>query len=168
MAPKVIPSIHAKATTPSFARKTELARYIPPEDCNGKNHATSTAFQLSDVDLTHNQPHLSVNAIELEGTSVIAAQYRSQFQKGNGKVAVCTHKVQRYLDGAKKQELALTANATLIWSFVSASGVESAFRHRPTQLSKSHSGVEFIRTLPDYRQKSLARYLSRYPRFHLL
>lgn len=150
---------------PSFRRQTEIARYIRPEDRGAKRHAAATAFHLSDIDLTDNAPHLSVNAVDIEGIDIIADQFRRR--QGSGEVAVCTHKVQRYLEGAKKQGFSVTSNPALTWAFAGPAGVESAFRHRPTQISKSHSGVEFIRALPDVKQKSLARYLARYPKFHL-
>jgi hypothetical protein len=158
------------------ARKSELAHYIDPLSRQGDNHAAFSAFLLNPRDREKpDEAHLSVNATEVETIAQIAGTYREMFQSGTGEVAICTHKVRRYVDCGRKAGIQIT-NPSNAWVFQSSAGQLPAFRHRPGHAvprkgipaNKSHCGVEFVRELNNLQERQFARRLAKKPKFHLV
>lgn len=161
--------------SPTFRGKKELARYIHPTERDGDNHAASSAFLLDSDNLSHAEPHLSVNSTETESLADIANYYRDTLQDAGGEVAICVHQVNRYVDAGRHAGTEITASHDHAWVFNDKSGELPAFKHRPVQPhrksesgSPSHCGVEFLRSLSDLNQHKFARRMAKSPRFHLL
>lgn len=173
-----IPSIGAKVKQePTFAGRTELARYITVHERRGTRHAAASAFLLSDTDISSgSNPHLSVNSLEVESLAHIGDYLRKVFQADTGEVALCTHKVQRYVNEGRTCGLTISHGADEGWTFVEGRASSAAFKHRPVQGlrargrpgSQSHCGVEFLRAMTDLQRRQFARRMARSPRFHVV
>lgn len=162
---------------PSFDGRTEFARYIDEDEREGDNHAAVSAFLMDTDDMSDpKKAHLSVNATELESVSDIAAYYRATLQDGVGPVALCVHKVHKYVDAGKKAGSSVRRSSVHSWVFDGPSEEEPAFKHRFVQAIKekgrpaspSHCGVEFLRVLSELQQRNFARVLAKRPKFHIL
>jgi hypothetical protein len=138
------------------------------------NHAAASAFLLGEADLNSKNAHLSVNATECEPIGQIASYFRAAFQEGKGEVAVCLHKVHRYVDSGRKAGATIRdTKSEPQWVFPEDGSESPAFRHRPVPARKmltaspSHCGVEFVRALSDVQQRNFARLMAKKPRFHI-
>jgi hypothetical protein len=165
-----------KVDAPSFGERTELTRFIDSDErCSG-NRAAASAFLFSPEDFRDPSAHLSVNSLEVETIGEIANYYRSVFQDGDGEVAMCIHKVHRYIDGGRHAGVQVTQSADFQWVFLEQGRPSAAFKHRPIPPvrpksrppSPSHSGVEFLRSLDDVQQRKFARRMAQRPRFQVL
>ena len=163
---------------PSFKAHTELARYISPDERRANKHAVPTAFLMNERDtLGDRQPYLSVNTRELEPIEAISEYYRTVFQNGPGEVAVCLHRVSKYVDEGRKFGLRIMwrGDNNLAWVFDEEAVEAPAFRHRPVREDKmrgspaslSHCGVEFLRALTEVQQRNFARRMVQTPKFAL-
>jgi len=158
---------------PTFVGRYELARYIDPIERDG-THASWTAFLLTEQDLRSQEPHLSVNSLEVETLEAIADYYRQTIAAGQEDISVCTHKVQRYVECGRSSGAVIVSDPADSWIFTTAGGDRApAFKHREVRVrggssSLSHCGVEFIRALSEVQQRQLARRLARTPRFHMV
>jgi len=168
----------AKVETPKFSGKSELARYIGIEDRLSGNRPAVAAF-LPDghtAETTDPDEHLSVNSLEVESLSVIAAYHRWRAQEGAGDVALSVHKVHIYSETGKKAEVQVDySRQALRWEFLAKNGSkEIAYRHRPVRRhsnplgSPSHCGVEFVRAFSEYAATQFARRMSAKGKFHVL
>jgi hypothetical protein len=161
---------------PSFKAHTELARYISPDERRANKHAVYTAFLMNDKDnFGERQSHLSVNTRELEPIETISEYYQTVFQNGQGEVAICLHRVIKYVDEGRKFGLVIRwrGDNDLAWVFDDYAVEALAFKYRPVREDKghgipaslSHCGVEFLRALTDVQQRSFARRMVRRPKF---
>ncbi len=130
---------------PTFSNSSELVRYIPSEWCKRKNHPASTAYQRKD-----NEKYLSVNSTEVETIKQIAQTYATKFESGTRPVAIACPKIASYNEAAEKVGIAVSFNGTTSeWEFQEGSKPAVAYRHRRSEVNKSHCGVEFIRAFDD-------------------
>jgi len=143
-------------TAPSFNAASELARYVDPDEIKGSR--VSSASFLPNPD----DAYLSVNSVELDSLQDIANYFRKTFKGGNGDVAVACRKINEYNNAGKDAELTIKYNdSSGKWVFNSANGLIDAFKHRPSHISKSHCGVEFINDAVDkLTLKKIARRLA--------
>lgn len=148
-----------------FSDKVDLSRYVHPDERKNDRHAAASAFEMTIDDLAHRTPHLSVNCLKIEDREVVASQCRDQFQQGAGVVALAVHKVADYIIKGKTAGAVLTNNGE--WAFIEGPLQLAAFKHRPTKLSPSHCGVEFLRSLDELQRRRFARELAKRPRLHL-
>jgi|SRR3989344_1240332 len=146
-----------KNKQPTFSPKSELARYVDPDEIKSGGRVSSGAFMPSPVDT-----YLSVNSLELEKVQEIARYYRQTRQGGTGNVAVACCKVVDYNNAANFAGLSVQKNSVSgRWEFNGAIGVLEAYKYRWTHLSNSHCGVEFINAqLDELRIKKIARRLA--------
>ncbi len=161
---------------PSFKANSELARYINPDERRGNKHAVHTAFLMNELDIFESRPpHLSVNSKELEAIEDISEYYRTKFQNGHGEVAVCLHRVKKYVEEGRKFGLGIKwrGDNDLAWVFDEDTGEAPAFKHRPVRENKkdgipaspSHCGVEFLRALTEVQKRNFARRMVQRPKF---
>ena len=144
---------------PSFLQKSELARYVDPDEIKDGGRVSSAAFMPLPEDA-----HLSVNSLELESLADIARYYRSnsKLYSGTGAVAVACRKVIEYNNAASHAGIGVRRGGTGKWEFDGPSGKQEAYKHRPIlHVSSSHCGVEFIRADSNEKlMKKIARRLA--------
>lgn len=160
-------------TAPRFAERSELLRYIDEDKRLRGNRPHVAAFLPDPPSATPDKDYLSVNALELEAIDEIAGYHRMRMQNGEGKVALCAHKVSFYNDAARKCGIALSFDReSKTWVFIDRGKPLPAYAHHPRartdQLkSPSHCGVEFTRGLrTEHEQAKFARRMTKV-RFHL-
>jgi len=146
---------------PSFATRSELARYVDPDELKRGGRVSSGAFLPNPDD-----DYLSVNSLEVESLQTIAAYYQRQFKAGVGEVAAICCKVWAYNDAARRACISIKFNRTESkWTYDAGWGPADAYKHRPqtrTPMSYSHCGVEYINAKADELiVKKIARRLSR-------
>ena len=161
--------------TPTFAARTQLARYIDEGHRLSGNRPAVAAFLPDPPSENPINDHLSVNSLEVERIACIAAYHRWKWQNNIGRVAVCVHTVFDYSDAGRKCGVQIDYNRHLSkWQFQSAGAMSDAYRHRPVLAhnnplgSPSHCGVEFTRVLNEHKAGQFARRLTGKGRFHLL
>ena len=126
---------------PSFSATSMLARYVHPQYCK-KGERLSPAVFLANP----GEDHLSVNSMEVESLPTIADHYRRDLQKDDQKVAIACRKVYAYNKGTSVAGISVIWNkAAGKWMFRHEGVLTPAYKLRATPLSRSHSGVEFIR-----------------------
>lgn len=148
---------------PTFAAKHELARWIHEDDLGKGGRISSAAFMPIE-----GEAYLSVNAVELESLSTIAAYYRNTFQRGTGKVAISCIKVVEYNRASNAGGVVVNRDAKLKrWVFEENGKKMEAFRHRPSHRpshkSASHCGVETVRLMNEDASAKFARRLAGCP-----
>lgn len=155
---------------PKFAGKSELARYISPDQRLGGNRPAVAAFISNPMD-----DHLSVNSLEVEMLVEIAEYYRNEFQDGDGEVAICTHKIHKYNDVGRKSGATIQYNkSTSQWEFFKKHEFAPAYMHRPVRThgsrspSPSHCGVEFVANFDEIKEHNFARRMAKRPKYHSL
>ncbi|MEQ9329149.1 MAG: hypothetical protein RJQ21_17845 [Rhodospirillales bacterium] len=152
-----------------FRSKKELARYISEAERLGDGHAAITAFVANP-----GEDHLSVNYLELEGVDEISRYYGIVLQKNNNEVAICTHKVERYVSCGRGVNVKIEYKKNMDWEVHGAGSIYPAFKHRPVAAvpskgrpkSSSHCGVEFVCEMDELAKQNFARKLAKKPKFH--
>jgi hypothetical protein len=160
-----------KKDAPTFKASSELARYVSPANRFSGKRIAYAAFLPDPPSENPSNDHLSVNSLELESMSAIAAYYRSRLQYGSGPVAIAACKVFKFNEAGKKCGVAISYDKpSSRWKFGSKSNPQDAYRHRavetPPPKSPSHCGVEFTRALKAHKYEQFARLMSK-ARFHL-
>lgn len=143
---------------PTFGDRKDLARYVDQDEIKTGGRVSSAAFMPTDID-----EYLSVNSNELEGIDEIATYFRNTFQNGDGSVAIACRKVVEFNLAARSAGLVIreSNNNASKWEFLDHTTYVNAYKHRPTKLSYSHCGVEFINSSSDELTiKKIARRLS--------
>jgi hypothetical protein len=144
---------------PSFAGKTELARWVDEVSIGRGGRVSSTAFLPAD-----GEPYLSVNAVELESLATIGNFYKRHFQQGKGPVAVSSLKVTHYNAASKDAGVKVDYDKNLgRWTFVNGAAPKDAYRHRANSISMSHCGVESISVMNNDASNRFARRLAGQP-----
>jgi hypothetical protein len=153
---------------PTFSAKSKLVRYVNEINRLSGNRPAVATFLPDPPSANPGNDHLSVNSLEVETMTEIAAYHRWKWQNNMGDVALCVHKVHEYSDAGKKSGIQVTYDKpSAKWMFA-ADGAkpEEAYRHRPVHIhnnplgSPSHSGVEFARALRQHKAAQFARRLS--------
>lgn len=153
---------------PTFSEKSELVRYVLPVHRQGNRYPSSAAFELSARDLQSPKPYLSVNSTEVSSVGEIAQGYRRDRQGGAGEVALCIHKVARYVEAAKDAG-ATVSRAAHGYEFPDAGTMTGALQWRPNRpLNLSHSGVEVIRALNEAGKRAFAIRMASKPKYQVL
>jgi hypothetical protein len=110
--------------------------------------------------------------MEVESLPTIAEHYRRDLQKDGQKVAVAWRKVYAYNKGASVAGISVIRDKAIgKWIFLYEGVLTLAYKLRATPLSRSHSGVEFIRAFHDeISKKRFSRRMAGDPpgRVHLL
>lgn len=142
---------------PFFAEKSELARYVDQDEIKNGGRVSSAAFTPNP-----DEPYLSVNSVELESYDEIAKYYSQIFSSGSGEVAIACRNIAKYNDVARGVGISISWNAAdNTWEYGSFEGQKEAYKHRPTPISYSHCGVEFINdSVEKLTLKKIARRLS--------
>lgn len=154
--------------SPSFSDRSQLARYIHPNQRMKGNRASSVAFLAEPG--PPRETYLSVNSLEVEKLSAIASYYRTKFGD-SGKVATVVKTVGRYNIAAQSAGLAILRQSGQYY-FADQANLNPAYRHRPVAgkvaiPSPSHCGVEFIRALNGIAEAKFATEMVR-ERYQLL
>lgn len=148
--------------SPTFAARHELARWIPEVNLGKGGRISSSAYMPGE-----GESHLSVNALELESLSTIAAQYaqyRDKFLGGSGRVAISCLKVADYTRASTAGGVVVNFHGpSRRWVFNDNGAVVDAFKHRPTPISPSHCGIETIRLMNEDGASKFARRLAGRP-----
>ena len=142
--------------TPTFKLNRELARYVDIDELQG-GRVSSSAFIPNP-----GEDYLSVNSIEVESLNDIATYYCNVFKNGIGAVAIACRKVSEYNEAAKKSDVRIIfSRAECKWKCNLNDNYHDAYKHRPTEKSYSHSGVEYLGNTLNYLTiKKIARRLS--------
>jgi hypothetical protein len=144
---------------PSFATKSELARWVDEVNLGRGGRVSSAAFLPAD-----GETYLSVNCVEIESLEEIAEYYRSHFVRSNEAVFVSCLKVMDYIAASKEGAFSMKFDKeSSMWLFEMNGNFEAAFRARPNHLSKSHCGVETINSMTGNAANKFARRLSGKP-----
>lgn len=149
---------------PTFAAKHELARYIHPIYRKTGGRVSSGAFLRNP-----GETYLSVNSVETESLDRIAAYYGAHLQQGAGNVVAACHKVFGFNSSASIAGVRVTRQVkTGEWVFLHNGANIPAYRHRPTPISASHCGVEFVIAFTDLLvEKKFARRMASAAQAHL-
>ena len=134
-----------KIVPPSFNASSQLVRWINPEYCRGRNRFSSAAFERR-----IGEKYLSVNTLEVEMLPTIVNYFKKLLQNGTGKVMVVRHPISEYNLAAQTAGVSLMFDKPsncFIFDHEGSRG--AAYRHRPTDHSDSHSGVEFVNCFGD-------------------
>ena len=142
---------------PTFVARSELARYVDPDELKKGGRVSPAAFVPNPSD-----NHLSVNSLEIETPQDIATYYRNRFQNGNGKVAIACRKISDYNTAASHAGIIIKFNKLDgKWEYYTGGSPKEAYKHRHTHVSYSHCGVEFLKGDTVYLTiKEIARRLS--------
>jgi len=125
---------------PSFKAKSELARYVDPDELMKGGRVSSGAFLPNPGD-----PYLSVNSTEVESLHHIRAYYRTSLHKGVGPVIAACRKISDYNNAGNFAGISITFNnSNNAWEYSTSQGPKPAYKHRRTPVSYSHCGVEYI------------------------
>lgn len=143
---------------PSFKLKSELARYVDPDELKNGGRVSSGAFMptMDDTDC------LSVNSIEIDSLNNIANYYHDRFNSNGGEIGIATRKILHFNDAARKAGIEIRKNTgTKCWEYIYRGKILTAYKHRPTPISKSHCGIEYLNINIDEKiLKKIARRLS--------
>lgn len=144
---------------PSFASNRELARWVDEANLGKGGRVSSAAFLPAE-----GETYLSVNSPEIESLEQIAEFYKNQFLGGRGPVYVSCLKVMDYTAASKDAGITMRYDKTVSsWQFEIDGTFEEAYRGRPNQLSRSHCGVETIRSMRSDAANRFARRLAGKP-----
>lgn len=149
---------------PTFAEHSELARHVDPDELKNGGRVSSAAFVPNP-----SENYLSVNSLEIETQQDIATYYRNIFQNGSGEVAIACRKISDYNTAASNAGIMIkVSNLDGKWKYYADGSPEEAYKHRQTNMSYSHCGVEYLKgNLTDLTIKKIARRLSgRRPHLH--
>ncbi len=149
-----------KRNVPSFSARSELGRYVDPDELKRGGRVSSVAFLPNPDD-----DYLSVNSLEVDPPRTIAAYYRKLFKGNIGEVAVACRKVSAYNGAARSAGISISFSRTENkWTYNTGQGSADAYKHRPqTRVpnSYSHCGVEYINAKADELvMRKIARRLS--------
>lgn len=161
-----------KKVHPEFISSTRLTRYVDEDQREHDDRPAPAAFLPNPSEEVDDANwHLSVNSLDIERLSAIAAYYQAVFAPNS--IAVCIHSANQYRQAASKVGVGTSWHGpNNRFEFVDRDmKARAAFRHRPNPrhgdrpASPSHCGVEFVRTMNELSMRSFARRLSR-SRFH--
>lgn len=148
---------------PTFARQSEMTRYVPVVQRLKGNRPSSVAFKANP-----GEDYLSVNSLEVETLQSILIYYKKEIRENCEEVAYCRHKVADYNKGAKSARVDISFNRiSSCWEYAGPEGQEPAYKHRPVSPrayrlgSRSHCGVEFIKIFDAIAEKRFAKRMAR-------
>jgi hypothetical protein len=96
-----------------------------------------------------------VNSLEIDSIPNLFVHYRELF--GTTPVVIHCRKILHYNRAAAAAQITVTyTRLTKRWEFLSAGNTFLAYKHRATDKSDSHCGVEFV-SAPEYIEKKFAR-----------
>lgn len=124
--------------SPEFDERSQLTRYVHESEKLRSGRIGTGVFAPNPGD-----KYLSVNSLEIDSIPQIADYYRSTF-KCKSKVNMVNKRVHEFLEAAEKASLPIFVSEDGLCEFDGPRGRSPAFKHRPTKLSQSHCGVEFI------------------------
>lgn len=145
-----------------FTKDKRFYRYIVGIYRKPRKGISPGAFKLSEEDETNKDPHLSVNLLDKDSTNEdtkhIISYYKKSIQKNDDTIAYVDHKVDHYIDCSNKSESKLSFNMSSRYYEFNENGTNKpAFKHRPTNISRSHSGVEFLRAMNQVKQNRFSQ-----------
>lgn len=153
-----------KLASPTFSARSSLVRYVSEENRLKDRRPAVAAFLPDPPSASPERDYLSVNSLEIESVKAVATYYRAKWQNNQGKVALTQHNVFEYTDAARKSGLIMNYDsASGDWLFREGGKLSPAYKHHPVVgshlalNSKSHSGVEFVRSLTEYAADKFAR-----------
>jgi hypothetical protein len=136
---------------PKFTANSELARHVGADLCP-RGRVSSAAYHRND-----GESYLSVNSLDLESLEKLTPYFRNLLQDGIGAVAIHCRKISHYNSAAADAGISIKYNSVgHVWEYLIDRAPTAAYKHRPTQHSVSHCGVEFI-SAPEYVEKKFAR-----------